>query len=101
MKKMACNLNEKGGLFSRPQLRGKDLNLRPLGYEGNLTFARVAFSIVYVDRNGWFCPFSGSSWTPNQTPTGHQLDTKIHFREAVADCVGIPDAEASLIYWRT
>ena len=29
----ACNPKEKGGLFSRPELRGKDLNLRPLGYE--------------------------------------------------------------------
>jgi len=27
------NPNKKGGLFSRLRLRGKDLNLRPLGYE--------------------------------------------------------------------
>jgi len=30
---MACNPDKKGGLFSRPKLRVKDLNLRPLGYE--------------------------------------------------------------------
>ena len=33
--KRLVNLNEKGGLFSRLKLRGKDLNLRPLGYEPN------------------------------------------------------------------
>ena len=27
--------DKKGGLFSRLQLRGEDLNLRPLGYEPN------------------------------------------------------------------
>jgi hypothetical protein len=32
---MACNQKKKDGLFSRPELRGKDLNLRPLGYEPN------------------------------------------------------------------
>jgi hypothetical protein len=32
---MVCNPNRKGGLFSRLKLRGKDLNLRPLGYEPN------------------------------------------------------------------
>jgi integrase len=30
------NCNKKGGLFSRLRLRGKDLNLRPLGYEPKL-----------------------------------------------------------------
>ena len=33
MAEMGCNPKKKGGLFSRPELRGKDLNLRPLGYE--------------------------------------------------------------------
>ena len=35
MNNAVCNPNKKGGLFSRPGLRGKDLNLRPLGYEPN------------------------------------------------------------------
>ena len=35
MNNAVCNPNKKGGLFGRPQLRGKDLNLRPLGYEPN------------------------------------------------------------------
>jgi hypothetical protein len=34
MNNAVCNPIKKGGLFSRPKLRGKDLNLRPLGYEG-------------------------------------------------------------------
>jgi len=33
---MACNQKKKGGLFSRPELRGKDLNVRPLVYEHKL-----------------------------------------------------------------
>jgi hypothetical protein len=33
---MVCNPNKKGGLSSRLRLRGKDLNLRPLGYEGKI-----------------------------------------------------------------
>ena len=35
MNNSVCNSNRKGGLFSRLQLRGEDLNLRPLGYEPN------------------------------------------------------------------
>jgi hypothetical protein len=33
MNNVACNSNKKGGLFSRPSIAGKDLNLLPLGYE--------------------------------------------------------------------
>ena len=45
---MVCNPNKKGGLFSRPELRGKDLNLRPLGYEDNRIFARSFASIIWL-----------------------------------------------------
>jgi len=40
--------NKKGGLFSRPKLRGKDLNLRPLGYEHNLIMAGSFVSKHFV-----------------------------------------------------
>jgi len=56
MKKMACNSKEKGGLFSRPSLRGKDLNLRPLGYEHNLMVAGPFVSKHFVTLNVRFYP---------------------------------------------
>jgi hypothetical protein len=45
------NCNKKGGLFSRPELRGEDLNLRPLGYEHNLMMASpfVSKHLVALD----------------------------------------------------
>ena len=36
-----CKSKKKGSLFSCLELRGKDLNLRPLGYEDRLVIARV------------------------------------------------------------
>jgi hypothetical protein len=41
---IACNSNKKGGLFSRLQLRGKDLNLRPLGYEPKIALDATVIS---------------------------------------------------------
>jgi hypothetical protein len=46
MKKMVCNPNEKGGLFSRLKLRGKDLNLRPLGYEPEIGLDALVDSTI-------------------------------------------------------
>ena len=49
MMNAACNSNKKGGLFSRPKLRGKDLNLRPLGYEPNeLPLLHPAVLLQYI-----------------------------------------------------
>src|SRR5205814_7552464 len=53
MNRTACNANKKGGLFSRPRLRGKDLNLRPLGYEPNeLPLLHPAVFIHYTVLDG-------------------------------------------------
>jgi len=49
-------------------LRGKDLNLRPLGYEDNLTFARVAF---FNRLRGWYCLILSHFWPLPDT----KLDT--------------------------
>src|SRR5205814_4281943 len=70
MNRTACNANKKGGLFSRPRLRGKDLNLRPLGYEPNelplLHPAMMVFIICRIEgsstaqklhRNRWRCRY--------------------------------------------
>src|SRR5438093_6566920 len=45
---VVCNPKERGRLFTGPRLRGKDLNLRPLGYEPNelpLLHPAVLYSI--------------------------------------------------------
>jgi len=47
---------KKGGLFSRPGLRGKDLNLRPLGYEHNLMMAGSFVSKHFVAIDVRFYP---------------------------------------------
>jgi hypothetical protein len=49
-----CNPNKKGGLFSRLQLRGADLNLRPLGYEFVNDLVRLCFSMVWIDVGSRF-----------------------------------------------
>jgi hypothetical protein len=43
-----------GDLDSFGKLRGKDLNLRPLGYEDCFIVSRVVFSTVYVLYHGGF-----------------------------------------------
>ena len=53
---MACNQKKKDGLFSRPGLRGKDLNLRPLGYEHNLMMASPFVSKLSVPDGVRFYP---------------------------------------------
>src|SRR4030095_6325460 len=80
MNNAVCTPIKKGGLFSRLQLRGKDLNLRPLGYELDLTFACVVFSTVSIGFNAAFsvvisrcCP---PDWPPSCPPNGHQMATK-------------------------
>jgi hypothetical protein len=40
------NCNKKGGLFSRLQWRGRDLNPRPLGYEFDNDLVRLCLSTV-------------------------------------------------------
>jgi hypothetical protein len=50
------------------QLRGEDLNLRPLGYEFDLNVARVVSSTVYVSVVRWFCRRFGRSCPPNCPP---------------------------------
>jgi len=52
---VASNSNKKGGLFSRPKLRGKDLNLRPLGYEHNRMMAGPFVSKHFVTPGTRFC----------------------------------------------
>jgi len=51
MKRAACK---------RPQLRGKDLNLRPLGYETQLTLPALAFSIISSRMLTYFADVSRS-----------------------------------------
>src|ERR1051326_148628 len=56
MMNAASNSNKKGGLFSRPKLRGKDLNLRPLGYEPNLIMSGPFVSWHFVTLGTRFSP---------------------------------------------
>jgi len=73
MMNAACNSNKKGGLFSRPKLRGKDLNLRPLGYEplflmGVLVISTISVSSISVYFGLFWCV--GPRFAPALAPAG-------------------------------
>jgi hypothetical protein len=68
------NSMKKGRLLGGLQLRGKDLNLRPLGYEIDLIVSRASFSTVYVANDRQCCRVFGSCCPPNWPPVCPPID---------------------------
>jgi len=60
MKNTVCNQIKKAAYSAALQLRGKDLNLRPLGYETQLTLPALAFSIISGRMLTYFADVSRS-----------------------------------------